>query len=77
MTGGALLLSTMDLLAWTAPGWGQTLAVALAKSVLIALGAFGLGLLIGIGGAYGKLYGGAVARDLLGIYTTIVRAVQS
>ena len=75
MTGGALLLSTMDLLAWTAPGWGQTLAVALAKSVLIALGAFGLGLLIGIGGAYGKLYGGPVARDLLGIYTTIVRAV--
>ena len=75
MTGGALLVSTMDLLAWTAPGWGQTLAVALAKSILIALGAFGLGLLIGIGGAYGKLYGGPVTRDLLAVYTTIVRAV--
>jgi polar amino acid transport system permease protein len=43
--------------------------------VLIALGAFGLGLMIGIGGAYGKLYGGPVARDLLAVYTTIVRAV--
>jgi polar amino acid transport system permease protein len=43
--------------------------------VQIALGAYGLGLLIGIGGAYGKLYGGPVARDLLGLYTTVVRAV--
>jgi polar amino acid transport system permease protein len=31
--------------------------------------------LIGIGGAYGKLYGGPVVRDLLETYTTIVRAV--
>ena len=75
MTGGALLISTLDLLAWAPPGWGQTLAIALAQSIMIALGAYGLGLLIGIGGAYGKLYGGPVTRDLLAIYTTIVRAV--
>jgi polar amino acid transport system permease protein len=31
--------------------------------------------LIGIGGAYGKLYGGPVVRDLLEVYTTVVRAV--
>jgi polar amino acid transport system permease protein len=31
--------------------------------------------LIGIGGAYGKLYGGPVLRDLLEVYTTVVRAV--
>jgi polar amino acid transport system permease protein len=50
------------------PGW--------RKSVMIAIGAFSLGLLIGIpSGAYGKLYGGPITRDLLGIYTTIVRAV--
>ena len=36
---------------------------------------YGLGLLIGIGGAYGKLYGGPIVRDLLAIYTTVVRAV--
>jgi polar amino acid transport system permease protein len=34
-----------------------------------------LGMLIGIGGACGKLYGGPVVRDLLETYTTIVRAV--
>jgi polar amino acid transport system permease protein len=31
--------------------------------------------LIGIGGAYGKLYGNAVLRDLLEVYTTLIRAV--
>jgi len=75
MIAAGLLVSTLDYLAWSPPGWGATLAVAFAKSLMIALGAFGLGLLIGIGGAYGKLYGGPVTRDLLGIYTTIVRAV--
>ena len=69
------LSSTLGLLAWTPPGWGATLAAGLGKSIMIAIGAFGLGLLIGIAGAYGKLYGGPVTRDLLGIYTTIVRAV--
>ncbi|TAG30185.1 MAG: ABC transporter permease subunit [Rhodobacterales bacterium] len=69
------MTSTLDLLAWAPPGWGATLMVALGKSIMIAIGAFALGLLIGIGGAYGKLYGGPVTRDLLGIYTTIVRAV--
>lgn len=73
--GAGLMASTLDLLALSPPGWGATLLLALAKSVMIALGAFGLGLLIGIGGAYGKLYGGPLTRDLLAIYTTIVRAV--
>lgn len=44
-------------------------------SVEIALGAFGLGLVIGTAGAYGKLYGGPVVRDLMEVYTTVVRAV--
>ena len=47
----------------------------LVSSLEIAVGAFGIGVLIGIGGAYGKLYGGPIARDLLEVYTTIVRAV--
>lgn len=51
------------------------LLLGLAKSILIAVGAYGIGLLIGIGGAYGKLYGGPVTRDLMEVYTTIVRAV--
>jgi polar amino acid transport system permease protein len=47
----------------------------LLHSLEIALGAFGFGLLIGLGGAIGKLYGGPVLRDILAVYTTVVRAV--
>lgn len=65
----------MDLLALEPPGWGGNLLRGLLNSVIIAVGAFGLGLAIGIGGAYGKLYGGPILRDLLEVYTTIVRAV--
>ncbi len=43
--------------------------------MIIAVGAFGIGLIIGVAGAYGKLYGGPVVRDLLEVYTTIVRAI--
>lgn len=55
--------------------WGPNLLRGLWNSVLIATGAFSLGLAIGAFGAFGKLYGGPVARDLLAVYTTIVRAV--
>ncbi|HEY4192551.1 MAG TPA: ABC transporter permease subunit [Mesorhizobium sp.] len=65
----------MALLSLSPPGWGANLLVGLLKSIEIALGAFGLGLLIGICGAYGKLYGGPVVRDLFEVYTTVVRAV--
>ncbi|MFN7595387.1 MAG: ABC transporter permease [Cereibacter sp.] len=65
----------LDLLALSPPGWGGNLLRGLVNSIQIALGAFGLGLLIGLLGAYGKLYGGPVICDLLAVYTTIVRAV--
>ena len=67
--------STLDLLAYAPPGWGATLLAGMLNSIIIALGAYSLGLLIGTGGAFGKLYGGPILRDLLGVYTTIVRAV--
>jgi polar amino acid transport system permease protein len=66
---------TLGLLAWDPPGWGANLARGLANSVQIALGAYALGLGIGTAGAFGKLYGGPVTRDLLAVYTTVVRAV--
>ncbi|WP_027257821.1 MULTISPECIES: ABC transporter permease [Leisingera] len=56
-------------------GWGGNLLRGLANSLQIAFGAYGLGLVIGLFGAYGKLYGGKVTRDLLAIYTTVIRAV--
>ena len=64
-----------ELLALSPPGWGGNLLRGLANSVIIALGAFGFGLLIGTGGAYGKLYGGPIVRDLLEVYTTLVRGI--
>lgn len=57
------------------PGWGGNLLRGLMASMQIALGAYALGLTIGTAGAYGKLYGGPIIRDLLEVYTTIVRAV--
>ncbi len=64
-----------ELLAWSPPGWGATLVAGLGNTIVIALGAYGLGLLIGVMGAFGKLYGGPITKDLLAIYTTLVRAV--
>jgi polar amino acid transport system permease protein len=57
------------------PGWGSHLLWGLAESIQIAAGAFGIGVVIGIFGAHGKIYGGPLARDLLGIYTLLFRAV--
>ena len=65
----------LDLLALSPPGWGGNLLRGLLHSIQIALGAFGFGLAIGLAGACGKLYGGPVIRDLLAVYTTVVRAV--
>lgn len=64
-----------SLLALSEPGWGGVLLQGFLHSIEIALGGYALGLLLGIGGAFGKLYGGPVLRDSLECYTTIVRAV--
>ncbi|WP_424944688.1 ABC transporter permease [Aliiroseovarius crassostreae] len=66
---------SLQLLSLSSPGWGMNLLKGLAKSLQIALGAFGMGFVIGLFGAYGKINGGPLARDLWGIYTTVVRSV--
>ncbi|MCL4138716.1 UNVERIFIED_CONTAM: hypothetical protein GTU68_057153 [Idotea baltica] len=66
---------TLALLSLSPPGWGANLLGGLLKSLQIAGGAFAFGLLIGIFGAYGKIHGGPVTRDLLAIYTTVIRSV--
>ncbi|MBC7740451.1 MAG: ABC transporter permease subunit [Candidatus Saccharibacteria bacterium] len=68
-------LSSFELLGFGECGWGDTLLLGLGNSITIALGAYALGFVIGIAGAFGKLYGGPVTRDLAAIYTTVVRAV--
>jgi polar amino acid transport system permease protein len=68
-------MSAWELLALSPPGWGGNLLRGLLASIQIAIGGYCLGLAIGIMGACGKLYGGPVVRDLLEVYTTVVRAV--
>ena len=68
-------IPALELLGFGECGWGISLLWGLGNSVVIALGAYALGFLIGIAGAFGKLYGGPVLRDLLATYTTLVRAV--
>jgi len=70
-----LQVGTLELLAPYPPGWGGNLLRGLVNSIYIAIGAYALGLLIGTAGAYGKLYGGPITRDLLEVYTTVVRGV--
>jgi polar amino acid transport system permease protein len=68
-------LADWHLLALEPPGWGMTLVNGFIASIQIAVGGYLFGLILGIGGACGKLYGGPVTRDLLEVYTTLVRAV--
>lgn len=69
------LSQSLELLSLSPPGWGGNLLRGLANSLQIAFGAFAFGLVIGLFGANGKLHGGLVTRDLLAIYTTVIRAV--
>ncbi|WP_436119461.1 ABC transporter permease [Phyllobacterium sp. LjRoot231] len=71
----AAVAGMFDLLSPVAPGWGANLLRGLVRSLQIAFGSFGMGLIIGTLGAYGKLYGGPIVRDLAAIYTTLVRAI--
>ena len=64
------------LLALEPPGWGGMLLRGLAefdpdrrRRVMPSA------CCLGVGGAFGKLYGGPILRDLMEGYTTIVRAV--
>ncbi|MFZ1814702.1 MAG: ABC transporter permease [Rhizobiaceae bacterium] len=65
----------IELLSLTPPGWGGNLLRGLASTIQIALGAYALGLMLGLAGAFGKIYGGRVLRTALEVYTTLIRAI--
>lgn len=67
--------SIWELLAPTPPGWGGVLLTGAVSTVLISLGAYLLGIGIGLLGATGKLKGSRPVVALLDIYTTAVRAI--
>lgn len=68
-------LINWSLLALNPPGWGGVLLQGFWNTLQIAVGGYVAGLGIGILGAMGKLYGGPILRDILEVYTTVVRAV--
>ena len=65
----------LEYLAFSPPGWGGNLLRGLVSTLQIAIGAYALGLCLGLFGALGKIYGGPVTRWGLEIYTTLIRAV--
>jgi len=69
------MFESLQLL-WIGPeGRGLSLLMGLVSTIQIALGAYALGLSIGLLGALGKIHGGVVTRWVLEIYTTLIRAV--
>ena len=64
-----------EILSFGPTGYGDDLAWGLLTSISIAVLAYGIGLLIGIIGAVGKLTGSTLTRTVLNGYTTLVRAV--
>ena len=69
------MFESLQLLWIAPPGRGLSLLAGLLSTVQIALGAYALGLTIGLTGALGKIHGPAPLRWLLEIYTTLIRAV--
>lgn len=69
------LFANWHHLSFSDDGWGWNLLRGLASTLQIALGAFALGLFIGLFGALGKINGSSPTRWLLEIYTTLIRAV--
>lgn len=67
--------SITELLALHPPGWGGTLLRGLATSLMVAGSGYAIGLAIGTVGALSRLHGPPWARDLVTIYTTIIRAI--
>ena len=75
MAASSATMFDLSLLSLSAPGWGGVMLGGFVRSLELAIGGYCLGIVLGIGGAFGKLYGGPILRDLLEVYTTLIRAV--
>jgi len=69
------LFANWQLLSFSDGGWGWRMLGGFWSTIQIAVGAYMLGLSIGLFGALGKIHGSKVTRWLLEIYTTLIRAV--
>lgn len=64
-----------DVLTFGRAGFADELLRGAAVTLLIAAWAFAIGVLLGLAGAMAKLYGGIIARNVAGFYTTVIRSV--
>jgi len=67
--------SILQLLSLAPPGWGGVLLTGAFATLFISFGAYLVGMVLGLGGALGKLSGIRSVQLALQIYTTVVRAV--
>ncbi|MCK3777267.1 ABC transporter permease subunit [Ensifer sesbaniae] len=68
-------LSILELLSPNPPGWGGVLLSGAVSTIMISLGAYLVGISIGLAAAAGKLKGSRAVATLLDLYTTAVRAI--
>jgi polar amino acid transport system permease protein len=68
-------LSLVELLSPYPPGWGGVLLRGAFSTIMISLGAYATGLVIGLLGALGKLTHSRPLVLVLELYTTAVRAI--
>lgn len=65
----------LTLLAWGDAGWGDQMAMGAVITILVAIAAYGLGIVIGTGLAVMKLSAVAPLRWLAELYTTVIRGI--
>ena len=68
-------LSLLELLSPNPPGWGGALLSGAVSTIMISLGAYMVGISIGLAAAAGKLKGSRAVVALLDLYTTAIRAI--
>ena len=64
-----------DILNFGRTGFADELLLGAVLTLVIAVSAFALGLVLGQIGAMAKLYGGPISRGVMAVYTTVIRAV--
>lgn len=64
-----------EVLSFGKTGFGDELLLGTYRTLLIAVCAYALGLILGLIGASAKLYGGQAVRSVAQVYTTVVRGI--
>jgi len=65
----------MELLYWGNNGWGDEIFFASLITISLAVCSYGLGLILGLYIAIGKLYSNKIVKILLDGYTTVLRGI--